>query len=208
MKVERVKWGGRGTFCRHSPLLVYGTSVLAVTALLIGVTGCASLSSVEKRADADGATGTVLIEGVPFFPQEKHYCGPASLAAVMSYYGFTVSQEEVAEETYLPNLQGTLPLDLLLYAKERNFQTTSYRGDMDDVKKQLALGRPVILFLNLGLSIAPKGHYIVAIGYDESSSSIIAHSGRKRAVPITYKKLERSWSKTGYTTLLILPGEE
>jgi len=200
-----VKRGGRGGFCRHSPLLVYGTSVLAVTALLIGVTGCATLSSEEKRAD--GAAGTVLIEGVPFFPQEKHYCGPASLAAVMSYYGLTVSQEEVAEETYLPNLLGTLPLDMLLYAKERGFQTTSYRGDMDDVKKQLALGRPVILFLNLGFSFAPRGHYIVAIGYDDSSSSIIAHSGRERAGRIPYKKLERFWSRTGYTTLLILPGE-
>jgi ABC-type bacteriocin/lantibiotic exporter with double-glycine peptidase domain len=170
------------------------------------MTGCASLAT-ERGEGTAGAVSGALIDDVPFFPQEKHLCGPASLAAVLSYYGLPLNQRDIADEVYLPDLKGTLPVDMLLYAKGRGFNATYYSGGMDDLKEQLSLGRPVILFLNLGYGFAPRGHYIVAVGYDDSAAQVIAHSGRKRARPFSYKKLERLWGRTNFATLLILPPE-
>ncbi len=201
-KIDPVKRGGRDGSHYHYPSpLPLIPSFLALAILL---TGCATLSTEMGKGDAE-VVSRALIDDVPFFPQEKHYCGPASLAAVLSFYGPSLNQRDIANEAYLPDLEGTLPIDMLLYAKGRGFNATYYSGGMDDLKEQLALGRPAILFLNLGYGFAPAGHYIVAVGYDDTSSKVIAHSGRVREQSFSYKRLERLWGRNNFATLLILP---
>ncbi|MFQ5586392.1 MAG: C39 family peptidase [Thermodesulfobacteriota bacterium] len=197
-----MKHRGRGDLRHHFSLLLHLSPPFFTLAFFL--IGCTSLST-ERPGGTIEAENSASIEGVPFFPQEKHQCGPASLAAVLSYYGLTIDRQDIADEAYLPDLKGTLPIDMLLYAKGRGFNATYYNGGMDDLKEQLALGRPVILFFNLGYALAPRGHYVVAIGYDDAAGHVIAHSGRKREQPFSYRRLERVWGRTDFATLLILP---
>jgi hypothetical protein len=201
-KIDPMKYRGRDGSRRYSPPTLYIVPSLLTLAILLA--GCAALST-ERGDGTTGAASGALIDDVPFFPQEKHLCGPSSLAAVLSYYGLPLNQRDIADEVYLPDLKGTLPVDMLLYAKGRGFNATYYSGGMDDLKEQLSLGRPVILFLNLGYGFVPVGHYIVAIGYDASAGHVIAHSGRKRVRSFSYRRLERIWGRTNFATLLILP---
>ncbi len=174
--------------------------------ILIVLSGC---SSIDRDVLIEGIKETPdsgsYIEGVPFFPQERFQCGPSSLASLLAFYGETVDKEEIAGGVYLPRLRGALPMDIVLYARKKGYISRYYNGGMDDLKTQISLGRPLILFLNMGLRIAPKGHYIVALGYSDMDSVVIAHSGRDKEAIFTYDMLEELWEKTGHGTILILP---
>ncbi len=148
-----------------------------------------------------------LIEAVPFFPQPRGelMCGPAALASVMGYYGGAGGMDAVAREVYHERLKGTLPIDLFIHAREKGFRAEYYKGGLEDLKEKLSRSTPLILFLNLGIEAYPVGHYIVAVGYNETLQVVLAHSGLEEAKVYGYKRLLRSWSKTGFATLLVTP---
>jgi ABC-type bacteriocin/lantibiotic exporter with double-glycine peptidase domain len=155
------------------------------------------------------------INDVPFFPQEYNYCGPATMASVLNYRGYQVSQEEVASKIYTPKLKGSVTVDMLNYAKGTGFYAAWYKGSIENIRKEIDNRHPLILYLDLGYPIFPSGHpifpsghYIVVVGYDDNKEGIIAYSGKNKDLFIPYKKLMKSWGKTGFWTLLILPKEE
>lgn len=157
-----------------------------------------------KDISADPSAGS-YIKGVPFFPQNEYMCGPAALASVMGYWGEKAGMKDVAKEVYEEKLKGTLPLDLFLYAKEKGFDAVYYKGSLADLKEKIDAGTPLILFLNLGYEIYPVGHYIVVVGYSERSMAVMAHSATTEEDVFTYDDLLASWSKTGFSTLLVRP---
>jgi len=146
------------------------------------------------------------IKDVPFFPQKDYMCGPASLASVIMYWNRgDTDVEEIAAGIYLERLKGTLPLDMLLYAREKGFDVEYYSGSMDDLREKLSGGFPLILFLNLGLKSYPAGHYVVAVGYSDAANAVLVHSGTEKESPMSYNELERAWSKTGHAALIVRP---
>ena len=151
---------------------------------------------------------TRYIAGVPFFPQEDYYCGPAALASVLTYWGKPVSQEEVARAIYLPHLKGTLTLDLLLYAARSGVESRMERGDLSLLYTQVHQGSPVIALLNLGSDLFPVWHYLVVVGFRESVGEIITYSGREKDKIYPAERFERMWAKSGFWTLLVRPRAE
>jgi len=168
-----------------------------LAALLLG---CAGVPAVTRTPGAGP-----YVEGVPFFPQDEYMCGPAALASVIGYYGAKAGMEDVAREVYSEKLKGTLPMDLLIYAKSKGFEAKHYKGGFQALKESLGKGAPLILFLDLGYDFYPVGHYVVAVGMDEAQGVVFAHSGTEKEHAFTLGELERSWSRTGYSTLLVRP---
>lgn len=156
----------------------------------------------------DNPGAGALIKDVPFYPQNDSMCGPAAIASVTGFYGDKVTLGEAATGVYLAKLKGTLPVDLLIYAKEKGFNARYYQGGFEDLKARISEGRPLILFLNLGFESYPVGHYITAVGFDDGLKAVIAHSGMNREEVFTYERLVIMWEKTGYATLLVTPGAE
>ena len=182
------------------PSLLLALAVLAAS-------GCATASreTVLKDIRENPSSGH-LIGNVPFFPQSELMCGPASLASVIGYYGVKRDMKDVAREVYEEKLKGTLPIDILIYAKGKGFDAKFYRGGLEDMREKIRNKTPLILFLNLGLESYPVGHYIVAVGYNDRLRAVIAHSGVNREEVFGYDYLVTAWEKTGYSTLLITPG--
>jgi len=171
-----------------------------LAAAVVLLLGCAA-----HQGGAAAPSAGPFIDGVPFFPQDEYMCGPAALASVIGYYGASGGMDAVAKEVYSEKLNGTLPMDLLIYAREKGFEAKYFKGSMEGLKESLVRKEPLILFLNLGYEFYPVGHYVVAVGMDEASGFVYAHSGMKKQERYTVKELERSWSKTGYSTLLVRP---
>lgn len=142
---------------------------------------------------------------VPFFPQGKNQCGPASLASILKFYQIDTNPDEISKEIYLSSVKGTLNIDLLFYARSRGLVAEAYHGDMEDLKRQIAESRPLLLFLNLGLKIFPAGHYVVVTGFNDRDNIVYAHSGGERDKPIRYSDFMRAWEEGDFWTLLIRP---
>jgi len=147
------------------------------------------------------------ISDVPFFPQSKYQCAPASLASVLNYYGCRVTPGEISKAIYRKRLRGTLSIDLILFAQKMEFNARAYRGDLTDLKNHIAKDRPLIVFQDLGYPLLTIRHFSVVIGYDDAEGILILHSGKRINKVIPYERFLRSWREMDYWTLLILPSK-
>jgi predicted double-glycine peptidase len=147
-------------------------------------------------------SGTV-IERVPFFPQESHQCGPASLAGVLNYWAVEVTPEAIAKDIYSGSARGTLDMDMVFYAEGKGLKASRYRGSVEDLRGNIDSGRPVIVLVDYGFWAYQQGHFMVIAGYRENG--VVANTGRERLKFIPFDRFLKSWEKTGFWSLLITP---
>lgn len=180
---------------RQAPLL----------AALFLLVACARPSGEAVRAAiaAAGAAGTLLT--VPFFPQEEYQCGPAAMASLLAYWGLPADPEAIAEAIYLPRLQGTLSLDLLLYAERRGLTARLLDPSAEALRAALRAGRPIIVLLNVGGYLVPTWHYVVVVGYADGPNAFVAHDGRHRERVFPYEDFGWRWQEAGRWGLLVEP---
>lgn len=162
--------------------------------------GCATADRAPK---AQERSDLHLVRNVPFFPQEDYQCGPASLAAVLSYRGVSITPAEVARAVYSRSARGTLNIDMVLYAQSRGLRASQYKGGLDDLRAQIDAGRPLIVLVDYGFSVIRADHFMVVIGYN--NEGVVVNSGRNEEEFIARDDFLKAWEKTGYWTLLVQP---
>ncbi len=167
-------------------------------------TGCAERSFADLRAGLEKEGH--YIEGVPFFRQEEGSCGPAALASVVSFWGRQADLDRIIARVYLPELRGTLPMDMEKYLRDGGFETASSAGTMDALQAMIRRNAPVICLLDLGFGLYHRPHYITVIGFDEAGKAVIVHDGRTANKVIGYGKFMREWGRAGNWMLVALPG--
>jgi ABC-type bacteriocin/lantibiotic exporter with double-glycine peptidase domain len=172
----------------------------ALAILTLIVLGCSSGSKYAELRDAR----PLYVEGVPFYPQLEAQCGPASLAAVLNYWGKQVTPEEIAREIYVPRLKGSLSLDLWRYAGNQ-MEAAVHRGSLEYLQAHLMRNEPIVASLNLGYRLVPLGHYLVVVGLEPAHRVVIAYSGTERNSRIPFDEFLSAWEKTGYWALLVRP---
>jgi hypothetical protein len=186
-----------------------GRAARAAGALILWtLAGCAT-PHTDRLLDAGAASlpPRAEVAGVPFFPQEEYYCGPAALAMALNWSGLPVTQEEVATQVYTPGREGTLQSDVVAAAR-RNGRLAVPVAGLSGLAAELAAGHPVVVFQNLGLGWFPVWHYAVAVGYDLSSRDLVLRSGLepRRVTPL--RTFERTWARGDHWALVVLPPDE
>jgi ABC-type bacteriocin/lantibiotic exporter with double-glycine peptidase domain len=145
------------------------------------------------------------IEGVPFIRQDSQFCGPASLASVMTFHGVLADQKTIGAAVYSEKLQGALITDLERYARQKGFETRSGQGNAEELKTALDRRRPVIVLVDLGFWVVSKPHYLVVFGYD--SEGFTAHDGFEATKRYRYDEFREIWGKMGNAYLLVYRDE-
>ncbi len=120
--------------------------------------------------------GAVKVD-VPGVQQRDDYsCGAAALMAVCSYFGVGPDDlEEYKKKLGTNEENGTNVYRIRDMARELGLEADIYHGmTLDDLRKHLDEGSPVIVSIQAyGDSVTyyrdDNGHYVVAIGYDESN---------------------------------------
>lgn len=169
-------------------------NLLTLSLFLLIITACSSHLIIQYGPE-------VIINKVPFYPQEDYQCGPSALAGVMNYYGINISPNEIASEIYSKSARGTLDLDLLFYTEKKGLKAEKYRGNINDLRDKIKTGHPLIVLVDYGYGPIQVNHFMVIVGYNESG--VFANSGREEKKFIPYKDFVRVWDKTGNWTLLI-----
>lgn len=183
------------------------TARTAGALILWALAGCATPQTDRLLETPTALPPRAEVSGVPFFPQEKYWCGPAALAMALGWSGLPVTQEEIAAQVYTPGREGTLQSDMVAGAR-RNGRLAVPVTRLADLTAELAAGHPVVVFQNLGLEWFPVWHYAVAIGYDLGAGDLLLHSGleARRAMPLA--TFERTWARADHWALLVLPPQE
>lgn len=142
---------------------------------------------------------------VPLFPDRTDQCGPSALAGVLKFWGGDADPAKLKPEIYRSSLKGSLPMDLMLAARDRGMNAEILEGGLPSVKKELEAGRPVIAFVNRGFQLLPVGHFLVVTGADDARGGIYANSGARKNQFIPYKTFEKQWERTERWALSISP---
>jgi ABC-type bacteriocin/lantibiotic exporter with double-glycine peptidase domain len=142
-----------------------------------------------------------IIDHVPFYPGEADQCGPVSLAGVLNYQGVSVTPEEISRAVFSKSAGGTLNIDMMLYTRKKGLHAEQYKGSLDDIRKNINLGYPLIILVDYGFSFYQRNHFMVIVGYNEHG--VIVNSGDTREQFVQEQDLLKIWKKTDFWTLLI-----
>lgn len=181
--------------------------LIALLLPLAWLAGCATQLQVPEAALARLPTRTELT-ATPFYPQDQHQCGPASLATVLNAAGHSTDPKQLEPWLYLPKREGALQAEMLAAARRMGALALPAPRDLAGLFAELAAGRPVVVLQNLGLGWAPRWHYAVAVGYDLPSAQLILRSGVTQREVMALRTFERTWARSGHWGLVISPPGE
>lgn len=184
------------------------TAGALLAAALVG--GCALLNplvpqTVALRTDwPQGVPERVELTGVPFFAQEDYQCGPAALGMALQWTGQQVSLPQLTDEVWLPSRKGSLQVEML--AAPRRHGRVSYRlaPSYADLLREVAAGNPVIVLQDVG-QMFTQWHYAVVNGFDYASGTLYLRSGTEPRRQMPFTAFERTWIKSGYWAMVVLP---
>ncbi len=145
---------------------------------------------------------------MPFFPQTPYHCGPAALATVLVHAGYAqVTPESLAEQVFLPAREGTLQVEMLAAARRAGALPVLLPGELGAACAEVAARQPLVVLQNLGLSIAPRWHYAVLVGYDRGARDVLLRSGTTRRESMAFTLFERTWARGGHWSMATMrPG--
>lgn len=174
--------------------------------LLIWLGGCATPQmQALLKAPPEHLPQQVELSEVPFYPQEAHQCGPASLAMALNAGGARMTPQDLVSQVYLPGREGSLQVEMLAATRRNGLFAYELAPKLGDVLAEVATGSPVIVLQNLALNWYPVWHYAVVVGYDLQHEQIILRSGLERRQVLPFTTFERTWERAGHWAMLALP---
>lgn len=173
--------------------------------ILLLASGCSTLQTDRIRATAAAFPQPVELTDVPFFPQEQYECGPAALATVLNWSDDYVTPDELVGQVYLPKRHGSLQLELIGAARRHGRIPYVLRPQLESVFAEVASGNPVLVLQNLSFWWYPEWHYAVVVGFDLAHDRIVLRSGRERRHDIPIEIFERTWRRSHYWAMVVMP---
>lgn len=178
--------------------------------LLLALTACQTPPQTKQllAAPPDIVRQHVIAQ-VPFYPQQQYFCGPTTLAEVAGFYGLEKSPLDIAPDTFIPGLEGTLQIEMV--AATRQLGLVAYEqkhANMSQLLSLVADNIPVIVLQNNSIAWLPQWHYAVVIGYDIDTAEVILHTGVTEAHRLNFATFERTWQRGNHWMLAMLPGDK
>jgi hypothetical protein len=179
--------------------------------LAAGLGGLAALATVGALpADAGAsalAPASAAVGGVPAFWQTWNNCGPASVAAVLSYWGIERTQGAVAAVLRVDGSEhGMGPYGVPSYARSLGMQAlVGVAGNTALLKALLATGFPVIVTQWVSMS-DHTSHYRPLTAYDDNKAIFLASDpllGPDHA--IGYADFAPMWAEDDNRFLVLYP---
>lgn len=180
-----------------------------ICALALLLHGCATPQTNALRTQFPAELPRQIeLSNVPYFAQEAHQCGPATLAMALGANGLSVAPDQLAPQIYLPGKEGSLQIEMLAATRRNGLLAYVLQPQLHDLLTEIAAGRPVVVLQNLAFNWKPLWHYAVAIGYDLERGEIILRSGPERRQLLPLKTFEHTWARSNYWAMLALPPDQ
>lgn len=184
---------------RRSPA---GRSCRLAIALSIGVgsVGCASATSWRTLRNVPTDAVVLPVQGRL---QDGDRCGPNALAIMLGAAGKPVAESVIAKAVQNDRLNGSLNIDLLLFARAQGFPARFETGNVETLIERIRVGTPALLMMKIErrsrwfLKRERLWHYVVVYGFSRGDRAFLVHSGwgPRR---VTFDEIDKPWSAAGY----------
>ncbi len=145
------------------------------------------------------------VEGVPFYPQQGQWCGPASLAAALNYSAFPATPSSLANDVFLPGRGGSLQVEMVTAARRAGALAYPLRPLLVDLLREVAAGHPVLVLQDIGFGLISAWHYALVIGYNYPAGELYLRSGTTPRLVMPFTLFEASWRTGQYWSMVVLP---
>ncbi|WP_375192924.1 PA2778 family cysteine peptidase [Marinobacter sp.] len=150
----------------------------------------------------------VMLADVPFYPQERYQCGPASLAMMLNSQGLETQPEVLKELVYIPGREGTLQVEMVAGARAHGMLVYPLDGTLESLLREVAAGNPVLVMQNLRFDWWPQWHFAVVIGYDARERDLILHTDTREQQAVDLEVFSNTWGRADRWAVTILPPEQ
>lgn len=181
---------------------------MSLVALLTALwcVGCLYQGTATAVDPARLAPDVERVEGVPLVEQQSATdCGAAAVAAIIEYWRKgSGDPAEVRRAVGVPNGQ-TIKAGLLRdYLRRRGFDAFLIRGELGDLRREVAAGRPVVVGM-LKPHVADQwlAHYEVVVGVGSDTVVTMDPAAGWRQYPIS--GFQQEWVRAERVTLIIAP---
>jgi ABC-type bacteriocin/lantibiotic exporter with double-glycine peptidase domain len=194
-------------------------AALACRLLLpVFVAGCAN---AERYRGLDlSATQPASLIALPTAGQSGNSdCGYAALASVAMYHHVPTTrlvEGPIPEKFRGPRLSGD---DLVQMAKMLELTAYGYEGDLDDLKSNIAKGRPVLVLLSHPPRVAQYPqieyfgdlaaipfvlpHWVVVVGFT-ADDRVVLHDPRNGVVSMSKGEFVQTWEQRSRLAILVV----
>jgi ABC-type bacteriocin/lantibiotic exporter with double-glycine peptidase domain len=181
--------------------------MLRIVVVALALTACSSYrGSARSVAPAKIASepGWILVKDVPYVEQEgETECGAASIAMVVSYW--TRAEPSSVVAAFRPvSERGISASRLRDYARKRGLASFVIAGTVDDLKRELAAGRPVLV--GLSKPVAKKkvlDHYEVVVGLHPDRKLVVTLDPSEGWQQNTFDGFTREWQVAKFVTIVV-----
>jgi len=174
----------------------------------------------EATMPFDAIPDVFELEPPTYFSQHYrwNYCGPANIAMLMSYWGWSGSHDQAAQTLKPYKLdKNVMPYEMAnLVAQEMPDMRTLIRvgGEFETLKRLIANGFPVLVekgpqFRDIHYHWTWMGHYQVLTGYNDQEGYFIAQDSYIEAnYKQPYNELLKEWRSFNYIYMVAYPQEK
>lgn len=172
--------------------------------------GCASAPKwpSSQAPEQPSLPERVILSDVPFYPQERYQCGPASLAMMLNSQGLETQPEVLKELVYIPGREGTLQVEMVAGARAHGMLVYPLDGTLESLLTEVAAGNPVLVMQNLRFDWWPQWHFAVVIGYDAGQRDLILHTDTREQQPVDLEVFSNTWGRANQWAVTILPPDQ
>jgi len=148
--------------------------------------------------------GWVLIRDVPYVKQETEFeCGAAAISMVVSYWTGVAPRAIVAHFRPVGE-RGIAAGKLRDYARYQGLTSYLIEGKLDDIARELAAGRPVLVGLTKPHSKDKVlDHYEVVVGLHRDKQKIVTLDPGEGWRESSLEGFAREWKPAGFVTLIV-----
>jgi hypothetical protein len=177
-------------------MLLFAKRLGVCLAVLIGTT---PLAAAENPLPAPA-----VVLDVPYVGQTEALCGGAAVAMIFRYWGRTGIYAEDFAELVEDDEAGIRTSVLVAEVRRRGGQAIAFSGTGAEVRRLLNEGRPLLALIE---DRPGRFHYVVLTGW--VGDSILFHDPARAPFRMLEEDaFHRAWVKTGFWSLLLLPGVE
>jgi predicted double-glycine peptidase len=184
-----------------------GLPVCLAATLFLGACMSPPQSAALRRQTPPEFPAPVLLEQIPFFPQEAYQCGPAALATVLVASNLAVTPGQLLALVYVPERKGSFQFELLAAARSHGRIAYLVDPTMTALFSEVRAGHPVLVMQNLGVAWYPRWHYAVLKGFDPDREEVLLNTGIYENYRMSFATFERTWARSNHWAMLALePG--
>ncbi|KKM68287.1 hypothetical protein LCGC14_1462380 [marine sediment metagenome] len=165
-------------------------------------------SNLTSIASTRRSLTSTILTNVPFHPQEKYQCGPASLAMMLNAQNVDVLPDELVDRVYLPQRKGALQVEMVAAARQYGMLVYPLAPKLESILDEVRAGHPVLILQNLRFEWWPQWHFAVVIGYDSVKRTLILHSGIQANYRQPATVFMATWNRSERWARVILPPDK